>query len=187
MSYSGQAARADSSVNLSRPSRSSDEISPNGVVKDGTPRQPMTEEEQAEVVRQLRSEAVARYRPIFREAASPIRAMARMVREVEASALKAGISRQVIDREIVNRSIGDVNVRLITEQIDGVDYSAIGEDLGLILPGEQIGGRTSTGATHTELDRREEVIERRLLRDYNCDLRIYDVLGVGNPLLREML
>jgi aspartate/methionine/tyrosine aminotransferase len=76
---------------------------------------------------------------------------------------------------------------MITENIDGVDYSTIGEDLGLILPGEKIGGRVSDGAVHQELNRREEEIERRLLRDYNWDMRVYDVFGVGNPLLRELL
>ncbi|MEO6456925.1 MAG: pyridoxal phosphate-dependent aminotransferase [Chloroflexia bacterium] len=188
MSYPGQATRTDSSaVNPPPPPASLDGSSPNGIVTDDVNRHSKSEEEQVALVRQLRSDAVTRYRPIFREAPSPIRIMARMVREVEAAALKAGISRQVIDREIVNRSIGDVNVRLITEKINGVDYSTIGEDLGLILPGEQIGGRTSAGATHNELNRREEEIERRLLRDYNWDMRVYDVFGVGNPLLREML
>src|SRR5688500_6322536 len=187
MTYSGQAAHADSSANLTRPPRPSDGISPNGLATGDTRTKIMSEEEQSAAVRQMRIDAVTRYRPIFHEAASPIRVMARMVREVEAAALKAGISRSIIDREVINRSIGDVNVRLITEQIDGVDYSTIGEDLGLILPGEQIAGRTSTGTTHTELNRREDEIERRLLRDYNWDMRIYDVLGVGNPLLREML
>jgi len=118
---------------------------------------------------------------------SPIRVMARMVKEAEALARKAGVSQQIISREIVNRTIGDVNVRAITEKIDGVDYTTIGEDLGLILPGEEIGGRISDGRVHHELNLREEKIELRLLRDYNWDMRIYDVYGIGNPLLREML
>ncbi|MDQ3707522.1 MAG: aminotransferase class I/II-fold pyridoxal phosphate-dependent enzyme [Chloroflexota bacterium] len=145
------------------------------------------DEEQIARVRKLRKEAVAKYRPIFETLPEKIRVMARMVREVQMSAREEGISPEIIAQEIANRTIGDVNVRLITENIDGVDYSTIGEDLGLILPGEEIGGRISTGEVRRELALREEVIERRLLDEYNWDLRVYDVYGVGNPLLREML
>lgn len=144
-------------------------------------------EEQIETVRAIRHDTVAKYRPMVEAAPSPIRLMARMVKEAEANALKAGISPEIITQEIVNRTIGDVNVRAITEKIGGVDYTTIGEDLGLILAGEEIGGRVSDGRVHYELDRREEEIEKRLLRDYNWDMRVYDVFGVGNPLLREML
>ena len=148
---------------------------------------PLSEEEQVAFVRQLRREAVARTRELFKSAPSPIRTMARMMNDVQAAARKAGISPDVLARELVNRTIGDVNVRMITEKIGGVDYSTIGEDLGIILPGEVIAGRVSDGAVHRELNRREEEIEMRLLRDYNWDVRVYDVLGVGNPLLREKL
>ncbi len=158
------------------------QFSGNGAT-DGT----LSEEAQAALVVQLRKDAVARYRPQFKEAASPIRTMARMVNEVQAAARKAGISPQVLAREVVNRTIGDVNVRMITEKVDGVDYTTIGEDLGLILPGEEIGGRISTGHVRHELNRRMEEIERRLLYDYNWDMRTYDVFGVGNPLIREKL
>jgi aspartate/methionine/tyrosine aminotransferase len=146
-----------------------------------------SEEEQIAHIRRLRKEAVVEYRPIFEKLPEKIRVMARMVRDVQMSARKDGISPEIIAREVANRSIGDVNVRFITEKIDGVDYTTIGEDLGIILPGEEIGGRVSTGEVRRELTRREEVIERRLLDEYNWDLRVYDVYGVGNPLLREML
>jgi aspartate/methionine/tyrosine aminotransferase len=146
-----------------------------------------TDEGQVARVRKLRKEAVVKYRSIFETLPEKIRVMARMVREVQMSAREDGISPEIIAQEIANRTIGDVNVRLITENIDGVDYSTIGEDLGLILPGEEIGGRISTGEVKRELARREEIIERRLLDEYNWDLRVYDVYGVGNPLLREML
>jgi aspartate/methionine/tyrosine aminotransferase len=148
---------------------------------------PLSEEEQVAFVRQLRREAVARTRELFKSAPSPIRTMARMMNDVQATARKAGVSPNVLARELVNRTIGDVNVRMITENIGGVDYSTIGEDLGIILPGEVIAGRVSDGAVHRELNRREEEIEMRLLRDYNWDVRIYDVSGVGNLLLREKL
>lgn len=148
---------------------------------------PLTNDEQVALVRSLRKEAVARCRPNFEESSSPIRVMARMVRDVQSEALKAGVSKEVLHREVVNRTIGDVNVRWITEKIGGVDYSTIGEDLGLILPGEKIAGRISDGRSHLELNKREQEIEMRLLRDYGWDMRVYDVLGVGNPLLREKL
>lgn len=147
----------------------------------------LSEEDQVSVVRELRKEIVAKYRPGLKTVSSPIRVMARMVAEVQAEARKRGVSKQVLDREVVNRTIGDVNVRWITEKIDGVDYTTIGEDLGLILPGEEIGGRISDGRVHHELNRREEEIERKLLNEYNWDMRLYDVYGVGNPLLRKML
>src|SRR5438270_3669972 len=147
----------------------------------------LSEEAQVGIVRELRKEIAEQHRPDFKTLPSPIRVMARMVRDVQAEALKRGVSRQVLDREVVNRTIGDVNVRWITEKIDGVDYTTIGEDLGIILPGEEIGGRMSDGRVHNELNRREDEIERRLLKDYNWDMRVYDVYGVGNPLLREML
>ena len=146
-----------------------------------------SEDEQRRIVRELRKEAAARYSPNFHKLPSPIRVMARMVKEIQHAALKAGVSDEVLAQEVVNRTIGDVNVRWITEKIDGVDYTTIGEDLGLILPGEEIGGRISDGRVHNELNRREEEIERRLLNDYNWDMRVYDVFGVGNPLLREKL
>ena len=138
-------------------------------------------------MRTLRVETVEKLRPSFVTMQSPIRAMARMVREVQSVARKAGISPDVLAREVVDRTIGDVNVRYITEEIGGVDYSTIGEDLGLILPGEEINGRVSDGRVHYELARREDAIERRLLDEYGWDMRVYDVYGVGNPLLREKL
>ena len=147
----------------------------------------LSEKEQAAYIVALRHEMVEKYRPLFAATPSPIRVMARMVNETQSTALKAGISPQVLAREVVNRSIGDVNVRMITEKIDGVDYSTIGEDLGLILPGEEIGGRISTGDVYDLLNERETAIERRLLEEYGWDMRVYDVFGVGNPYLRQML
>jgi aspartate/methionine/tyrosine aminotransferase len=156
----------------------------------------LSEDEEVAFVRRLRHEAAHRCRVVFQTTASPIRTMARMMSEVQAAAREAGISPRVLQRELVNRTIGDVNVRAITENVGGVDYSTIGEDLGIILPGEEIAvrgpdghpaHRISDGAVHTELNRREEEIELRLLRDYGWDIRVYDVFGVGNPLLREKL
>ena len=77
----------------------------------------------------------------------------------------------ILRREVVNRTIGDVSVRMITEVVDGVDYSTIGEDLGLILPGEMINGRVSEGRTYLELRDRMMRIERLLIEEYELDLR----------------
>jgi aspartate/methionine/tyrosine aminotransferase len=138
-------------------------------------------------MRALRGRVVEQMRPVLADSPSPIRAMARMVNEVVAEARGLGIPQTVIDAEVVNRTIGDVNVRLITEVYDGVDYSTIGEDLGIILPGETINGRVSTGESYRELRERMLNLERRLLTEYGFDMRIYDLGGVGNPLLRERL
>src|SRR5438128_979974 len=181
-----------SSAQPAKASKVSRSIQPNAHPATEPEREPLdghapSEEEQVALVRALRKEAAAQHRPHFKLAPSPIREMARMVKDVQIAALKAGVSPQVLAREVVNRTIGDVNVRWITEKIGGVDYTTIGEDLGLILPGEELGGRISDGRVHRELNRRGEEIELKLLREYNWDMRVYDVYGVGNPYLRERL
>lgn len=139
------------------------------------------------LVHQLREAMVEKYRPLVAAAPAPIRIQARMVNEVISEARKAGVPEAMIAREVVNRTIGDVNVRRITEVVGGVDYSTIGEDLGLILPGEVINGRVSDGRTYLDMRERMMRFERLLLEEYNWDLRIYDIYAVGNPLLRQRL
>lgn len=138
-------------------------------------------------MRELRRQTVAANREQLASSPSPIRSMARMVNGIIAEARNLGIPQSVISAEVVNRSIGDVNVRKITEIYQGVDYSTIGEDLGIILPGEEINGRVSDGKMYLELRERMMEFERRLLTEYNFDSRVYDLMGVGNPLLRERL
>src|SRR3954469_17319103 len=75
---------------------------------------PLSEEEQIAYVRQLRREAVTHCRKIYKTASSPIRTMARMMNDVQTKARKAGISPDILRHELVNRTIGDVNVRMIT-------------------------------------------------------------------------
>ncbi len=151
------------------------------------------EQAEREQVRAIRNHIVAIAAPAAREAAAPIRAMARIVREVEAECRRLGISEAAIASEVQNRSIGDVDVRFIREREAGAvpgsadDYSTIGEDLGIILPGEEINGHISDGATYLRLREMMTSFERQLLREYHFDLRIYDVYGVGNPLLRDLL
>ncbi len=163
---------------------------------DGKP-QPIlratNQQAEREQVRTIRNQIVAVAAPAAREAAAPIRAMARIVREVEAECRRLGISEAAIFSEVQNRSIGDVDVRFIREREPGAaagsagDFSTIGEDIGIILPGEEINGHISDGATYLYLREMMTNFERQLLREYHFDLRIYDVYGVGNPLLRDML
>ncbi len=156
---------------------------------------PLTTNEMAEreQVRAIRSRIVSSAAPAAREASAPIRAMARIVREVEAECRRLGISEAAIAAEVQNRSIGDVDVRYIREREPGAapgssgDYSTIGEELGIILPGEQINGHISDGANYLHIREMMTSFERQLLREYHFDVRIYDVYGVGNPLLRDML
>jgi len=146
-----------------------------------------------ERARSIRDQVVSESEETIRHSPSPIRAMARMVIEVTRAMHEAGISQAVIEKQVINRTIGDVDVRRIREREPGAspgslgDYSTIGEDLGLILPGESLNGMLSEGRGYEEMRRRMTGVERRLLRDYQFDVRMYDVYGVGNPLLRSML
>src|SRR3954468_5583498 len=115
------------------------------------------------ILRNLRVETAANLRDQMASAPSPIRVMARMVNEVRDKATRLGVPAAVLAAGLVNRTIGDVNVRMISEVIDGVDYSAIGEELGIIMPGETINGRVSSGATYLRLRQRMMEIERELL------------------------
>jgi aspartate/methionine/tyrosine aminotransferase len=138
-------------------------------------------------LRAIRTRVVEQLRPQLADSPSPIRAMARMVNQVLEEAHKAEIPQALLDRLVINRTIGDVDVRRITEVVDGVDYSTIGEDLGVILPGETINGRVSDGRTYLEMRERMMEFERRLLQEFRFDHRVYDLMGVGNPLLRDRL
>jgi aspartate/methionine/tyrosine aminotransferase len=147
-------------------------------------------QEQHTLLRRLRQELIARYRPVIQQGAGPIRVMARLVNELESRCRELHISPEVMSSEIVNRTIGDVNVRLITE-CEGEpggpgDYRLLADELGVALPGEQLAGYTATGATYRWLRDQTEQIERELLRQ-GIDLRIYDILAIGNPALRAQL
>src|SRR5262249_9182195 len=118
--------------------------------------------------------------------AAPIRIMAAMVAQLEARARELELPREVVEVEIVNRTIGDVDVRRITARDDGPEFVSLADDMGLALPGEEIDGVRATGRTYRWIHRRMQEFERELRRRY-FDLRIYDLAGTGNPLLREML
>jgi aspartate/methionine/tyrosine aminotransferase len=134
----------------------------------------------------MRDEACARARPLVQAGAAPIRVMARMVAELETALREAGVPEATIAEMVVNRTIGDVDVRRISAELDGAEYVSLADEMGLALPGEVIGGYTASGVTYRYLHTLMLDFERELLAR-RFDLRLYDVLGAGNPILRQML
>ncbi len=146
--------------------------------------------EQHAKLRHLRHQLLLYYRPILQQGAGPIRVMARMVAELERQCREFNIADEVMQTEIVNRTIGDVNLRLVTECVGEPggpgDYRMLAEELGIALPNEQINGYVAPGETYLWL--RNQMLEcERLLLAENFDLRIYDILAIGNPILRSWL
>jgi len=142
------------------------------------------------LLQQLRHDILVRYRPHIQEGPGPIRVMARIVAELEQACRTHNIPDAIIESEIVNRTIGDINLRLITE-CDGKtggprDYRCLADEIGVALPGEQLHGYTATGASYLWLREQMMECERLLLTQY-IDPRMYDIYGIGNPLLRERL
>jgi hypothetical protein len=109
-----------------------------------------------------------------------------MVSDLETACREQNIPENLIASEIVNRTIGDVNLRRISLIEDGPEFISLADDMGLALPGEVIGGRRSTGEMYRWIRERMLDFERQLLQR-RFDLRMYDLSGTGNPLLREML
>jgi aspartate/methionine/tyrosine aminotransferase len=120
----------------------------------------------------------------------PIRVMARLVAELEQECRQRGIAEEIIRSEIVNRTIGDVNLRLVTEcegEAGGLDdYRCLADELGIALPGEDVHGYTASGEAYCWLHDRVMECELLLLA-HNYDPRIYDIYGVGNLVLRGWL
>jgi aspartate/methionine/tyrosine aminotransferase len=134
----------------------------------------------------IRRQVVEAMRGDLGTSAAPIRLMARLVGAVEAECRTRGLPASLIRQEVVNRTIGDVNPRLIVERDARYDYRTIADDLGVALPGEKIGGLKASGERYLALRARMIEMERRLLtRGY--DPHVYDLPGVGNPLLREWI
>ena len=146
--------------------------------------------EQQIILRQLRHRLLLHYRPIIQEGAGPIRVMARMVTELQRQCRELHISEEVMCSEIVNRTIGDVNLRLVTECVGEPggfgDYRMLAEELGIALPNEEIHGYVASGDTYYWLRDRMLECERLLLAE-KIDLHIYDILSIGNPILRSWL
>ncbi len=147
-------------------------------------------QEQHNKVRQLRKDLLLRYRSILQHSAGPIRVMARMVAELEKQCRELNIAEEVIQAEIVNRTIGDVNLRRITEcegESGGPgDFRLLADELGVALPGEQLCGYIASGETYLWLREQMQQCERELLQQ-GIDLRIYDLQGTGNSVLRNWL
>src|SRR5260370_24521318 len=139
--------------------------------------------EQRKILQQLRSDLLLRYRPHIQEGPGSIRVMARIVAELEQECRNLGIDQQVMQAEIVNRTIGDVNLRLVTEcggEPGGPgDYRLLADELGIALPDEHLQGYTATGETYLWL--RNQMLEcERLFLARNYDPRIYDISGFAN-------
>jgi aspartate/methionine/tyrosine aminotransferase len=147
-------------------------------------------QEQRATLHRLRRELIQRYRPVLQEGAGPIRVMASLVNELEKRCYELAIAPEVINSEIVNRTIGDINVRLITEcegeEGGAGDYRRLADELGVALPGEQLCGYVASGETYLWLREQAQQSERELLTQ-GIDLRIYDIKAVGNPVLRSQL
>jgi aspartate/methionine/tyrosine aminotransferase len=138
------------------------------------------------LIAELREAASAQARERLTGGAAPIRIMAAMVAQLEARARELELPRESVGVEIVNRTIGDIDVRRITARDDGPEFVSLADDMGLALPGEEIDGRPASGKTYRWIHRRMQEFERELLARH-FDLRVYDLAGIGNPLLREML
>lgn len=116
-----------------------------------------------------------------------IRGMARLVKEAEMlikeECLRLGLTPSeteiVVKSNIIDRTIGDVDVRGIKEQ----DFEDLIELLGIAIPGEKI----DLGKQYELHHKKKQKIELMLLHEYNIDLRLYDIHGVGNSVLREEL
>lgn len=146
---------------------------------------PRADEHHAAIAR-MRDEACERARPLVKDGAAPIRVMARMVNEVVATCREQGIPEDIITAEVVNRTIGDIDVRRISATGDGEQFVSLADDMGLALPGEVISGYVAKGRTYRWIQRRMQELERELLAEH-VDLRIYDISGVGAMRLREAL
>ncbi len=132
----------------------------------------------------MRLEASSRAKPLLASGAAPIRIMARMVNDLVAECRESGIPEDIINQEIVNRTIGDIDVRRISANDDGPEYVTLADEMGLALPGEVISGYTASGERARWIHQRMMDIERELLARH-VDLRMYDIAGTGAIALRE--
>ncbi|MFI6350921.1 pyridoxal phosphate-dependent aminotransferase [Streptomyces sp. NPDC050560] len=159
--------------------------------ESSAPGTPTRLDDQRRLVREARAALVRRRRAGSTDSAEPpIRVMARIVGELEQDCAAREFDPDATRLEIVNRTIGDINVRRITE-CEGEeggpgDYRTLADDLGVALPGEDIGGRTASGHGYRWLRDRMADEERALLAAGH-DPRVYDIQGVGNPVLRARL
>src|SRR5260370_29683775 len=109
-------------------------------------------QEQRNKLRFLRHQLLLHYRPILQQGAGPIRVMARMAAELERQCQEQGIAQEIVQSELINRTIGDINLRLVTEcegEPGGTgDYRMLAEELSIALPGENINSYIAPGTTY---------------------------------------
>src|SRR6185312_15949808 len=89
------------------------------------------------LIAELRDAASEQARERLTGGAAPIRIMAAMVAQLEARARELELPREIVSVELVNRTIGDVDVRRITARDDGPEFVSLADDMGLALPGEE--------------------------------------------------
>ena len=147
---------------------------------------PSTDAETRSAIRLVGQQYAAKERLDPQAQLAPIRAMARMVAATEAECAARGYDPQIIRQEVVNRTIGDINARKIEEHDGAWDYRSLADDLGVALPYEDINGYVASGKTYLALRQRMMLYEEALLAR-GWDLHMYDLAGVGNPLLREWI
>jgi len=110
-------------------------------------------------IRLLRQEYAAKEGLDPQAQLAPIRAMARMVAATEAECAARKYDPQIARQEIVNRTIGDVNVRKIEEHDATWDYRSLADDLGIALPHENVNGYIASGKTYLALRHRMMLLE----------------------------
>ena len=147
--------------------------------------------EQRVLIRKVRKELLDQHRGRLQSSNEPpIRMMASIVQALERECAERQFEPAATQLEIVNRTIGDVNVRLISE-CDGEeggpgDYRRLADELGIALPGEDLHGYVATGTVYRWLRDQMLDAERELTR-IGFDPRIYDLASIGNPILRGWL
>ncbi|MGN9810959.1 pyridoxal phosphate-dependent aminotransferase [Micromonospora sp. BQ11] len=148
-------------------------------------------QDQRLLVRQVRKELVHKYRTRLQTSNEPpIRMMASIVQALERECAERQLDPIATRMEIVNRTIGDVNVRLISECVGEEggpgDYRRLADELGIALPGENLQGYVATGTVYRWLRDQMLDLERQLMR-VGFDPRIYDLASIGNSMLRGWL
>jgi aspartate/methionine/tyrosine aminotransferase len=151
---------------------------------------PLSPSAQRTYVKELRHRLLLHYRPLLSQGAGPIRVMARVVTELQQQCREFAITDEIMQAEVVNRTIGDVNLRLVTE-CEGEpggpgDYRMLADELGVALPNESLHGYVANGETYLWL-RNEMTACERMLLDHNIDLSNYDIFATGNSILRGWL
>jgi aspartate/methionine/tyrosine aminotransferase len=148
-------------------------------------------QEQRLLIRQLRKELVQQYRGRLQNSDEPpIRVMLSIVQALERECAERQFDKTAVRMEIANRTIGDVNLRLVSE-CEGEeggpgDYRRLADEVGIALPGEKLPGYVAAGTVYSWL-RDQMVVEERQLMRSGFDPRIYDFGSVGNPILRGWL